>query len=84
MERRPGVKYKWGGRGELLSGGEADAKNNSVNARGRECACIQREIVRVLEHLTEKFVLEINRRVSRLDLLRGWLVISRRNERIYE
>lgn len=40
MERRPGVKYKWGGEGELLSGGEADAKNNSVNARGRVCVCV--------------------------------------------
>lgn len=43
MERRPGVKYKWGGGrggGELLSGGEADAKNNSVNARGRESMCV--------------------------------------------
>lgn len=71
-----------------MSGGEADAKNNSVNARGSVCVCmcvcIQREIVRVLEHLTEKYVLEINRPVSRLDLLRGWLVISRRNEGIYE
>lgn len=67
-----------------MSGGEADAKNNSVNARGSVCMCIQREIVRVLEHLTEKYVLEINRPVSRLDLLRGWLVISRRNEGIYE
>lgn len=69
-----------------MSGGEADAKNNSVNARGSVCVCvcIQREIVRVLEHLTEKYVLEINRPVSRLNLLRGWLVISRRNEGIYE
>lgn len=29
-----------GGEGELLSGGEADAKNNSVNARGGECVCV--------------------------------------------